>query len=127
MRKKSGQQPGPAIDKTRLSVLGRYLMMAMELAGISSVSELHRISGVDNSVISKLMKNQTTVKSETLFQLCDAMKTPEWLEDYIATAAGTSSRKRQQIVADENTIREVEARVQAEINQRANQTESDPR
>jgi transcriptional regulator with XRE-family HTH domain len=124
--RKSGQ-PGPAIDKRKLSVLGQYLLMALDLSGISTMSELSRRSGIDVSVIGKLMKNQTTVKSDTLFRLCDAMECPEWLEDYIATAAGYSSRKRQQLVADETTIREVEKRVHEEIQLRtATQNEPDP-
>ncbi len=102
--------PGPVINRSKLSVLGNYLWMAMQLAGVS-ISELARRSRLAPSTIAKLMKGQGTVKDETLARLCDLMQTPAWLEERIMNAAGYASREQRQFVQNEETIAEAEQRV----------------
>jgi transcriptional regulator with XRE-family HTH domain len=105
------------INRSKLSVLGTYLFMAMQLAGVS-ISELARRSGLAPSTIAKLMKGQGTVKDKTLARLCDLMGTPAWLEERIMHAAGYASREQRQFVQNEGTIAEAEQRVAQEIAQR---------
>lgn len=106
--------PGPAINRSKLSVLGNYLLMAMQLASVS-ISELARRSGLAPSTIAKLMKGQGTVKDETLLRLCDLMQTPPWLEELIMNAAGYASREQQHFVQEKGTMAEAERRIEQEL------------
>jgi transcriptional regulator with XRE-family HTH domain len=105
------------INRNKLSVLGTYLLLAMQLAGVS-ISEVARRCGLAPSTVAKLMKGQRTVKDETLARLCAALQTPAWLAELIMHAAGYASQEQRQVVQEERTIVEAEQRVKQEIQQR---------
>jgi transcriptional regulator with XRE-family HTH domain len=113
----SAGRPGPSIDRSKLSTLGKYFHSAMKLANMSE-AELARQAGISTSVISRLLKGEKSVKDETLLRLCDLMRTPQWLEELIMNAAGYASRAQKQAAEDEQRIDQADQRVEAEIHQR---------
>ena len=112
------KQPGPLVNRKKLSVLGKYLDDALTLANMSQ-SELARRAGLrSSSYLSRVMKGKRGVDRPTLLQWCHILNCPEWLEERLLNAAGFASERQRQAVEAEEVIEETHQAVLAEVAKR---------
>lgn len=113
MRKKK-----QAVNRGRLSVLGKYLDDALTLANISQ-SELARRAGLrSSSFLSKVMKGQRSIDRATLLHWCRILDCPGWLEERVLNAAGFASERQQRAVEQEDAIEQTHQMVLEELARR---------
>jgi transcriptional regulator with XRE-family HTH domain len=117
------RNPGPLVNRERLSVLGKYLDDALLLANMSQ-SELARRAGLrSSSYVSRVMKGERDVDRPTLLAWCAILNCPDWLEERILNAAGHASERQQQAVAAPEVLEESHKTVLAEVAKREKRDE----
>lgn len=108
----------PAINRKRLSVLGKYIDDALTLANMSQ-SELARRAGFrSSSYLSKVMKGERGVERPMLLQWCQIMNCPDWLAEHILNAAGFASERQQRAVEQEDVVEQTHQAVLEELARR---------
>lgn len=113
----------PAINRKRLSVLGKYLDDALTLANMSQ-SELARRAGFrSSSYLSKVLKGERGVERPMLVQWCRILSCPPWLEERILNAAGYASERQQRAVEQEEVVEQTHQMVLEELTRRESENE----
>lgn len=104
-----------AVNRGRLSVIGKYLDDALLLANMSQ-SELARRAGFrSSSYLSRVMKGERDIDRATLLHWCHILNCPDWLEERILNATGYASERQQRAVEAEDVVEQTHQAVLEEV------------